>query len=70
MRTGRNYRVNCSKIEKRVGFRCRYTLEDGVREIKNGVRFKTRSAITGTFALATLGFFARNGDTREQERIR
>jgi len=30
----RNYRVNFSKIEKRVGFRCRYTLEDGVREIK------------------------------------
>jgi nucleoside-diphosphate-sugar epimerase len=30
----RNYRVNFSKIEKRVGFRCQYTLEDGVREIK------------------------------------
>lgn len=30
----RNYRVSFSKIEKRVGFRCRYTLEDGVREIK------------------------------------
>ncbi len=30
----RNYRVNFDKIEKRVGFRCRYTLEMGVREIK------------------------------------
>jgi nucleoside-diphosphate-sugar epimerase len=30
----RNYRVNFSKIETRVGFHCRYTLEDGVREIK------------------------------------
>lgn len=30
----RNYRVDFTKIEKRVGFRCQYTLEDGVREIK------------------------------------
>jgi nucleoside-diphosphate-sugar epimerase len=30
----RNYRVNFDKIEKRVGFRCHYMLEDGVREIK------------------------------------
>ena len=30
----RNYRVNFDKIEKRVGFRCHYKLEDGVREIK------------------------------------
>jgi nucleoside-diphosphate-sugar epimerase len=30
----RNYRVDFSKIEKRVGFRCRHALEDGVREIK------------------------------------
>jgi nucleoside-diphosphate-sugar epimerase len=30
----RNYRVDFSKIEKRVGFRCRYSLEEGVREIK------------------------------------
>jgi len=30
----RNYRVKFDKIEKRLGFRCRYTLEDGVREIK------------------------------------
>jgi nucleoside-diphosphate-sugar epimerase len=30
----RNYRVNFDKIERRVGFHCRYTLESGVREIK------------------------------------
>jgi len=30
----RNYRVNFDKIQKRVGFRCRRTLEDGVREIE------------------------------------
>ncbi len=30
----RNYRVDFTKIEKRVGFRCQYRLEDGVREIQ------------------------------------
>lgn len=30
----RNYRVNFTKIRKRVGFRCQHGLEDGVREIK------------------------------------
>ncbi len=30
----RNYRVNFSKIERLIGFRSRYTLQDGVREIK------------------------------------
>jgi len=30
----RNYRVKFDKIEKRLGFRCRYSLEDGVSEIK------------------------------------
>lgn len=30
----RNYRVDFTKIEKRVGFHCKYWLEDGVREIK------------------------------------
>jgi nucleoside-diphosphate-sugar epimerase len=30
----RNYRVDFSKIEKRVGFLSRYTLKEGVREIK------------------------------------
>src|SRR5271168_3127455 len=30
----RNYRVSFGKIEKLLGFRCRYRLEDGVREIK------------------------------------
>jgi nucleoside-diphosphate-sugar epimerase len=30
----RNYRINFSKIENRIGFRCHYHLEDGVREIK------------------------------------
>jgi nucleoside-diphosphate-sugar epimerase len=30
----RNYRVDFTKIKKRVGFRCQYALEDGVREIK------------------------------------
>jgi nucleoside-diphosphate-sugar epimerase len=30
----RNYRVIFDKIEKCLGFQCRYTLEDGVREIK------------------------------------
>jgi nucleoside-diphosphate-sugar epimerase len=30
----RNYRVDFSKIEKRVGFRCSYSLKEGVREIK------------------------------------
>ena len=30
----RNYRVKFDKIEQRLGFRCRYSLEDGVREIK------------------------------------
>jgi nucleoside-diphosphate-sugar epimerase len=31
----RNYRVNFDKIGKRIGFRCHYTLEDGIREIKS-----------------------------------
>ncbi|MGA8220479.1 MAG: NAD-dependent epimerase/dehydratase family protein [Candidatus Acidiferrales bacterium] len=31
----RNYRVRFDKIEKQIGFRCRYSLEDGVREIKS-----------------------------------
>lgn len=30
----RNYRVDFTKIEKRIGFRCHHALEDGVREIK------------------------------------
>ena len=30
----RNYRVSFDKIEKEIGFRCRYSIEDGVREIK------------------------------------
>ena len=30
----RNYRVDFTKIKKRVGFRCQYALEYGVREIK------------------------------------
>jgi len=30
----RNYRVDFTKIERRIGFRCRRSLEDGVREIK------------------------------------
>jgi nucleoside-diphosphate-sugar epimerase len=30
----RNYRVDFTKVETRVGFRCRYDLEDGVRQIK------------------------------------
>lgn len=30
----RNYRVKFDKIEKRLGFRCQYSLEAGVREIK------------------------------------
>jgi nucleoside-diphosphate-sugar epimerase len=30
----RNYRVDFTKIQKRLGFRCHYTLEDGVREIE------------------------------------
>lgn len=30
----RNYRVDFTKIEKRVGFHCQYELEDGVREVK------------------------------------
>jgi nucleoside-diphosphate-sugar epimerase len=30
----RNYHVNFDKIQKRLGFRCRYTLEDGIHEIK------------------------------------
>ncbi len=30
----RNYRVDFSKIEKRLGFRCQYGLEDGVREVE------------------------------------
>lgn len=30
----RNYRVRFDKIEREIGFRCRYSLEDGVREIK------------------------------------
>jgi hypothetical protein len=30
----RNYRVSFDKIEKQIGFRCRYSLEDGIREIK------------------------------------
>jgi nucleoside-diphosphate-sugar epimerase len=33
----RNYRVSFDKIEKRLGFRCRYELEDGVREIKTAL---------------------------------
>jgi nucleoside-diphosphate-sugar epimerase len=34
----RNYRVNFSKIEKRVGFRCKYDLYDGVREIQQAFK--------------------------------
>jgi nucleoside-diphosphate-sugar epimerase len=30
----RNYRVSFDKIERSIGFRCRYRLEDGVLEIK------------------------------------
>lgn len=30
----RNYRVDFTKIERRIGFRCQRSLEDGVREVK------------------------------------
>ena len=33
----RNYRVKFDKIEKRLGFRCRYSLQDGVVEIKTAL---------------------------------
>lgn len=33
----RNYRVRFDKIEKRLGFRCRHSLEDGVVEIKTAL---------------------------------
>ena len=33
----RNYRVNFSKIERQIGFRCRRTLEEGVCEIKTAL---------------------------------
>ena len=31
----RNYRVNFEKLHKRIGFRARYSLRDGVEELKN-----------------------------------
>jgi nucleoside-diphosphate-sugar epimerase len=31
----RNYRVRFDKIESRVGFRCRYSLEEGIQEIQS-----------------------------------
>lgn len=36
----RNYRVNFDKIRYRLGFRCQYSLEDGIREIKQAFEEK------------------------------
>jgi nucleoside-diphosphate-sugar epimerase len=56
----RNYRVNFDKIEKRLGFRCRYHLEDGVREIKAAF---DSSAIDNykNIRFSNLGFLRQSG---------
>lgn len=56
----RNYRVNFDKIQKRLGFRCRYHLEDGVREIKAAF---DSSAIDNykNIRFSNLGFLRQSG---------
>jgi nucleoside-diphosphate-sugar epimerase len=34
----RDYRVSFAKIESKLGFRCRYTVEDGIQQIASGMR--------------------------------
>jgi hypothetical protein len=36
----RNYRVSFEKIYNQIGFECRWTLEDGIREIKRAFESK------------------------------
>jgi nucleoside-diphosphate-sugar epimerase len=56
----RNYRVSFDKIEKCLGFRCRYQLEDGVREIKAAF---DSSAIDNykNIRFSNLGFLRQSG---------
>jgi hypothetical protein len=34
----RDYRVSFAKIESRLGFRCRHSVEDGIRQIASSMR--------------------------------
>ena len=56
----RNYRVSFDKIEKRLGYRCRYRVEDGVREIKGAF---DSSAIDNykNIRFSNLGFLRQSG---------
>jgi len=56
----RNYRVNFTKIEKRVGLRCRYMLEDGVREVKTAFD-SSQIANYRDIRFSNLGFLRETG---------
>jgi len=56
----RNYRVDFSKIEKRLGFRCQYGLEDGVREVEAAFD-SSRIANYRDIRFSNLGFLRETG---------
>lgn len=61
----RNYRVSFDKIERLIGFRCQYSVEDGVRQIK--LAFDSGEIASYQNILFNNGVFLRESGTPENK---